>query len=198
MLKTTTLLLEELRNYSNARAKIKRMADSGELIPLVRGLYETDKNIPGYCLAASICAPSYLSFDFALSYHGLIPEAVYSFTSATFDKRKKKTFKNYFGNFTYQDIPKEVYPYGILLKEENGYYFQVATPEKALCDKLYSVSPLYTLKALKVFLFEDIRIDETELEKLNQEDIFELAKLYGSVNVKLLSKYLRGKNEHSN
>ena len=195
MLKTTALLIEELRNYANAPNKIKRMADRGELISITKGLYETDKNIPGYYVAASIYGPSYLSFDFALSYYGLIPEAVYSFTSATFDKHKRKEFKNYFGTFTYRDVPKAVYPYGILLKEENGYYYQIATPEKALCDKLYSVAPLYSLKILKAFLFEDLRIDETEFAKLNKEDIFELAGLYGSTNVKLLAKYLGGKNE---
>ena len=195
MLKTTALLLEELKNYSNGPNKIKRMADSGELIPITKGLYETDKTVPGYYLAASIYGPSYLSFDFALSYYGLIPEAVYNFTSATFGKRKQKEFTNYFGTFTYRDIPKAVYPYGILLKEEKGYCYQIATPEKTLCDKLYTVEPLYTLKALKAFLFEDLRIDEKEFAQLNKKDIFELAKLYGSTNIKLLAKYLGEKNE---
>ncbi len=195
MLKTTALLLEELKNYANGPNKIKRMADSGELIPITKGLYETDKTVPGYYLAASIYGPSYLSFDFALSYYGLIPEAVYNFTSATFGKRKQKEFTNYFGTFTYRDIPKAVYPYGILLKEEKGYCYQIATPEKALCDKLYTVEPLYTLKALKAFLFEDLRIDEKEFAQLNKKDIFELAKIYGSTNIKLLAKYLGEKNE---
>ena len=195
MLKTTALLLEELKNYANGPNTVKRMADRGELIPITKGLYETDKTVPGYYLAASIYGPSYLSFDFALSYYGLIPEAVYNFTSATFGKRRQKEFTNYFGTFTYRDIPKAVYPYGILLKEGKGYCYQIATPEKALCDKLYTVEPLYTLKALKAFLFEDLRIDEKEFAKLNKKDIFELAKLYGSTNIKLLAKYLGEKNE---
>ena len=43
-----------------------------------------------------------------------------------------------FGVFTYRDVPIEAYSEEILLKEENVYSFQIATPEKALCDKLYT------------------------------------------------------------
>ncbi|MFA7674404.1 MAG: hypothetical protein WCY62_11190, partial [Clostridia bacterium] len=69
MIKTTAILYEELKKYTNPAAKIQRLVDSGELIPVIRGLYETDKNIPGYYLASSIYGPSYLSFEFALAYH---------------------------------------------------------------------------------------------------------------------------------
>lgn len=42
MIKTTAILRNELKEYVNPTAKIRRLVDSGELIPLVRGLYETD------------------------------------------------------------------------------------------------------------------------------------------------------------
>ena len=89
---------------------------------------------PGYLLAASIYGPSYLSFDFALSYWGLIPEAVFSFTSATFDKKKRKQFVTPFGLFTYRDVPRKAYPFGIQILNEGDYSFFIANPEKALCD----------------------------------------------------------------
>ena len=70
------MLLQEYRSYANPAAKIARMVKSGKLTPIIRGLYETDASVPGYCLSGVIYGPSCLSFEFALSWHNLIPEAV--------------------------------------------------------------------------------------------------------------------------
>ena len=56
-----------------------------------------------YLLAGSIYGPSYISFEFALSYYGLIPEAVHVVTCASFEKKKKKTYDTIFGTFTYRN-----------------------------------------------------------------------------------------------
>ena len=53
-------------------------------------LLEIAKFVAYYYLADSIYGPSYLSFEFALEYHSLIPKAVHQFTSATFEKNRKK------------------------------------------------------------------------------------------------------------
>lgn len=94
MIKTTPILLNDYSSYSNPMMKIKRQVNNGNLIPIIRGLYETDHTIPGYCLARIIYGPSYLSFEFALAWHNLIPEAVYTYTSAIYLKKKKKEYKN--------------------------------------------------------------------------------------------------------
>lgn len=75
------MLLDEYRDYHAPANKLSRMVSGGELIPVVKGLYETDAAISGYLLAGSIYGPSYLSFEFALSEYGLIPEAVYIYIS---------------------------------------------------------------------------------------------------------------------
>lgn len=182
----------KFRDYVNINAKIRREIKSGKLIEIARGLYETDANTSGKYLAGRIFGPSYLSFDYALASHSLIPEAVYrAYTSATFQKRKAKQYQNPFGVFTYRDVPPEVYPLGILLREENGYSYQIATPEKALCDKLYSISPVKNLSELRALLFEDLRIDEQEFWKLNMSALNELAPLYRSTNLNLLVKFIR-------
>ena len=85
------MILEELRDYANPADKLSHMVKRGEYFPIVRGLYETDRTVPGYLLAGSIYGPSYISFEYALSYYGLIPEAVYTVTCATFEKKKKKS-----------------------------------------------------------------------------------------------------------
>jgi hypothetical protein len=191
MIKTSSILLNEYKHYLNPKDKIRRLSLNGELIPIVRGFYETDKSTPGYYLASTICGPSYLSFNFALAHYGLIPEAVYEFTSATFGKNKSKIFKNYFGVYSYRDIPMAVYPYGIKIIEEKGYVYQIATPEKALCDKLYTISPIKNQRELEKWIFDDMRIDEIAFNGLNKEDIISICNLYHSTNLNLLEKYLR-------
>lgn len=193
MIKTTNILLEELKGYACPNHKIGRMVKDSELIPVVKGLYETERSTSGYLLAGSIFGPSYLSFDFALCMHGLIPEAVYTFTSATFDKKKKKQYETPFGLFTYRDVPQDVFPYGVKVCEEGDYIYYIATPEKALCDKLYTMKPVKNMREIETLLFQDLRIDELEFLKMNYEDIMELAEMYHSKNVILLSNYVRRK-----
>ncbi len=180
------------KNYANIKNKISREVKSGRLIPVVRGIYETNPNISGKYLAGKILGPSYLSFDYALAVYSLIPEAVYNtYTSASFNKRKKKSFENHFGTFIYSDIPAKVYPLGILLYEEDGYSYQIATPEKAICDKLYSLPPVKNLTEFSHLLFDDLRIDETEFNKLDKDILEELAPLYHCSNLKFLVKFIR-------
>ena len=183
------MIINSLSEYSNPKMKLKRLVKSGKFFPIVKGLYETDEHSAGYLLAESIYSPSYLSFDFALSFHGLIPEAVYTYTSATFEKRRKKFHSTSFGNFYYRDVPYAVFPLEIRILQEDGYYFNIASPEKALCDKVYSVSPVHSLKGIAELLDGDLRIDYSELEKLNFNTVNEIAPLYHSSNVNLLAKF---------
>ena len=92
MINTTAMLLQKYHTYANPAAKIARLVKNGNLIPIIKGLYETDQFTPGHYLAELIYGPSYLSFEYSLSWHGLIPEAVYVYTSATCGKKKKKQY----------------------------------------------------------------------------------------------------------
>ncbi len=125
---------ELLGGLGDKRGKIARMIHSGELVQLRRGLYATRRDLNPYCLAATIYGPSYISFETALSFYGLIPEAVYEITSATL--RRPKEFVNPFGRFRYHAIPKTVYPVGIEQRIESGIPFAIASPTKALCDRI--------------------------------------------------------------
>lgn len=191
MIITNDMAKYKLNNYSNKNNKISREIKKGKLFKIITGLYETDPNTPGYLLASSIYGPSYISFDFALSYYGLIPERVSTITCATFNKKKRKQYNTKFGVFTYKDVPSSAYPEEILLKQENNYSYQIATKEKALCDKLYSLKPLKNLSNLENMLFNDLRIDIDEFKKINIKKIEKLSNLYHSTNVALLLKYLR-------
>ena len=127
MIITNNIAKSNLKEYSNKNNKISREIKSGKLFKIVTGLYETNPNIPGYLLASSIYGPSYISFEYALSFYGLIPERVSTITCASFDKKKSKQYNTNFGIFTYRDIPKDAYPEEIILKTEDNYSYQIAS-----------------------------------------------------------------------
>ena len=191
MIITADIYKQSLKDYSNKNTKLSREVKAGKLFKIINGLYETDPNTPGYLLAGSIYGPSYISFEYALAYYNLIPERVSTITCATYHKRKKKKFDTSFGVFTYRDIPDLAYPEEIIIKTENNYSYQIATAEKALCDKLYTLSPLNNYDTLKNMLFNDLRIDEEEFQKLDVDKVEKLSSLYHSTNVTLLAKYMR-------
>ena len=191
MIKTTSMLLEELKEYASPKTKLARMAKNGECFPITRGLYETDPDVPGYLLAGSIYGPSYISFEYALGYYSMIPEMVYTVTSATFDKKKKKKYKTVFGVFTYRDVPAKAFPLGIRLLQEGDYFYRIAEPEKALCDQLYTFSPVPNTKALLQILTEDLRIEEAELKKMSLDKICKYGEAYRNSNIRKLYSLLR-------
>ena len=191
MIKTTAMLLEELRDYASPKTKLSRMVQKGECYQITKGLYETERNVSAHLLAGSIYGPSYISFEYALSYYGLIPEAVYTVTSASFEKKKKKRYDTIFGAFTYRDVPSAVFPLFIELKHEGDYWYRIASPEKALCDELYIMRPVKNTRELASMLFEDLRIEESALSKLNRETVAELCEKYHTTNTKKLPTLLR-------
>ena len=191
MIKTMDMLLEELREYASPRSKLSRMAKNREIFPIVKGLYETDKGTPGIYLAGSIYGPSYVSFEYALGHYGLIPGAVYTLTCATFEKKKAKKYETPFGTFTYRDVPSEAFPLALTLVNENGYYYRIATPEKALCDMLYTLRPTANAAELHTMLNDDLRIEDSELRKLDAALVAELSEHYHTTNVKRLCTLLR-------
>ena len=89
MIKTIDMLLYEYRDYSNIYNKIAVEEKNNNLIKLKRGLYETNKDADPFTIANVLLSPSYISFETALAYYGMIPEMVYAIKSASFKKNKK-------------------------------------------------------------------------------------------------------------
>lgn len=191
MVKTTAMLMQELSEYANPLSKIRRLAKEGKLTPIIKGIYETDPSVPGYCLSGVIYGPSYLSFEYALSWHDLIPEAVYTFTSATCGKKKKKKYETPFGVFTYRDVPVSVFPYGTEVRIENGYSFMLASPEKAVCDLLYTLPPCANRMEMRQLIFDDFRVDMNAFINLDLDAMSVIAGLYHSTNHRLLISMIR-------
>jgi predicted transcriptional regulator of viral defense system len=196
MIKTASILLDELKTYYNPRAKIHQLVKSKNLFPVVKGIYETVVTTPGYYLANAIYGPSYLSFEFALAFHNLIPEMVYTYTSATCEKKRRKQYITTFGTFTYRDVPVNAFPFEKTIYQENGYSYIVANPEKAICDFLYAQASCANRNELKQLLFEQTRIEYPTFQNLDKAKLLELANLYNTRNHKLLIAWLRRLTEN--
>ena len=129
-----TSMRHALRGIADQRGKIARLLENGALISLRRGLYASRRDLDPLSLAGSIYGPSYISFETALAWHGMIPERVTEILSATI--KRAATFENDFGHFRYLAIPKSVYPAGIHRMMNSDLPFLIASPTKALADRI--------------------------------------------------------------
>ncbi len=195
MVKTIDSLLYEYKDYSDIFKKISSEVRKKNLIKLKRGLYETNKEADPFTIANILLSPSYISFETALSYYGMIPEKVFVVKSASFKKNKKKEYKNDFGMFLYQDINSKAYPYDINEIEIDGSKVLIASKEKALLDLLSVISPRNNKKELLNLLFQDLRIDEVIFEELDKEKVIKLCDLYSSKTLQILKKYLEDRHD---
>lgn len=171
------VMLDMLKDYKRPNDKISELIKSGELIALKKGLYipgiETDLKGPDLFLIANhLWGPSYVSLESALSYWGLIPERVYEVSSITIKLSKK--YKTPRGRFSYRVMPSPYYSFGtISIELSPGQVAIIATPEKALCDKILTTAGLAlrsTTQTLR-FLLEDLRIDKESLRKLKLKEL---------------------------
>lgn len=133
---------------------------------------------------------TYFSFDFALSFHGLIPERAYMYTSAIESHAKTSRKKKRTGKYLYMDIPEEAFECGVNLIYEGEGQIRIASPEKALCDKLYMMGRVRNLREMGELLEYELRIDMEMLPNLNLNIIRKLSRLYPSENVKLLGEFI--------
>lgn len=179
--------------YSNINQKISLENKKGNLIRIKKGLYSDNLNNDKLLISNVCYNPSYISFEYALFYYGLIPEYVHMITAACFGKKNNKKYYVENLTFEYRSIPNDVFSYGVnYLKNELGIRYKIASKEKALCDTLHSKYPVRSIKNLKILLFEDLRIDEDEFLKLDFKFIIEIAPLYHSNTMLILKKYLGG------
>jgi hypothetical protein len=168
------LLVSILKDYERPNDKIYQLAKEGIIQSIKKGLYvagpalNIERKPEPFLLANHILGPSYVSVETALSHHGLIPERVYEIASMTTQAPRK--FNTPLGTFTYTRLPLPYYAFGIRSEKlADDQYAMVASPEKALCDKIITTSGLLlrSRKAAKEFLIENMRMDENILRQLD-------------------------------
>jgi hypothetical protein len=82
---------------------------------------------------------------------------------------RSKKFKNQIGTFQYITVNEDYYSIGIRQEMMEKYTFLIASPEKALCDMITATPRLYlqSIKAVAVYLEDDLRLDIMALREIN-------------------------------
>lgn len=150
------------------RNNLTRWINKGLLVRLKQGYYSfpeyKNKADFYYYVANQIYKPSYISLHTALSFYGMIPEAIVKITSVT--SLKTAIFNNDFGVFSYKTIKSDLIFAYDLITHQNNTVIKIAQPEKALLDLLYlypfynTVEELLALRLDEDFLQEDLDISK--------------------------------------
>ena len=190
------VLMGCLSRYRKPRDAVTRLLSNGRIVRVKKGLYCFGKAyrrapISREHLANLIYGPSYVSLDYALSYYGMIPERVHSITSMT--TRRSRSFDTPLGLFSYRTLPDSKYSVGAILDSAGGTSFMIASPEKALVDKVWTDRRFSggRLSDYEDYLTDDLRIGQSELDRLDREALHIIAESYGSVKVNNLVSFLR-------
>ncbi|MFH1610741.1 MAG: hypothetical protein ABIA91_02510 [Patescibacteria group bacterium] len=156
---------------------IKTYTQKGLFKKLRNGLYIlSDIPYNHYLIANKVYNPSYISFETAFSFHKIIPETIYSITSAT--PKTSREFDVLNNHYVYRKIKKNVYTGYSVIKYLNETVL-MAEAEKALADFLYFVDlgkqemsyerlDLSNIKKNKFFKYIDL-FNRKSLNKLAKE-----------------------------
>jgi len=130
---------------------IKKLIKAGVLIRIEKNKYLLkNAKFSDFALANFLYQPSYISFESALNFYGILSQFPYEISSATARKTTKKEFEDKV--FTYTRIKRDLF-WGY---EKKG-SFIIAFPEKALADQLY----------LSAKGYKRINLDEYDLEGIS-------------------------------
>lgn len=186
-----------LSAYRRPNDKISELVSKGFLVPLRRGLYVLGaslRDVP-VCMplvANHLLGPSYVSLEFALNWHGLIPEGVFDVSSVTL--KRSRMFSTPLGRFSYTHLSSGVYAMGFRMEQGgHGESFLMASPEKALCDLVMLTRhfPATSVSSMQTWLVEHQRMDEDRLRSLDLTVIRQCASVgYKSRQLGLLAAVL--------
>ncbi|MBE0674166.1 MAG: hypothetical protein IH591_05860 [Bacteroidales bacterium] len=169
-----------------SRNNLVRWTSQGLLIRLRQGYYTFPEYLSmadySFYFANRIYRPSYVSLHSALSFYGIIPEAVTQITSIT--SLKTASFTNRAGIFTYRSVTEDLM-FGYNTRPmADGHSLLIATPEKALTDLLY-LYPFYN----SVSEMEELRLDDYFLhEELDRDLLLEYS---SRINNKALDRRIK-------
>ena len=175
--------LRETLNIENTDSffkLVKRLLDGEVISKIERGKYVL-KNYSGseFLLANFIYEPSYVSFESALSYHGVLSQFPYEVTSATIKQTRTKEFGG--RQYSYYKIKKDLF-WGYT-KNDN---YLVADREKALTDQMYFAS-----KGIKKAYLEEYDLSMLNRKKLESYIVKYPPTRQFKESVETLTRYLK-------
>lgn len=154
---------------------LTRLTKEGVLVRMKRGVYGvfTD-TLDLKKIGSEIYFPSYISFETALSYFGILSQIPYTVTFATLRGSKKITVGG--SEIEYSHLKKDLF-FGYNLS--NGIY--IAEKEKALLDELYMIARGK----------RSINIEELDLREINKDKLYDYASKFPKYTYKLIRKLKR-------
>ena len=197
------VLSEALKEYAYPRDKISDLLKKKVIIRVKKGLYifgETlrEKPVSRELLANLIYGPSCISLDYALHFHGLIPERYEAVTSICLGRSRR--FSTPFGLFLYRSVPSAAYNMGIMrIEADQETIFLMASPEKSLADKIVAErgSPISSQKDMQAFLIQDLRIELNTIRNLDPLRIADFSFSYRSRKLRLLVDLIKRLKRHN-
>jgi len=173
----------EGHSRKNQNDMIQRAVSWGWLQRIKRGLYIigppfSNENVSQFELAQHIYGPSYISMQSALSYHQMIPEAVYATVSVT--AKRSREFDTPLGLFLFHHTPITSFYSGVERVREGRATYLIASPLKALGDYIYVSKNEYKSVAQ---IENDLRIDQNILLAQPPSQLKLLEQSYGSKRV---------------
>lgn len=161
---------------------INRALKNNEIFRLKKGVYilasnwrRTDPH--PFVVASRLYSPSHISLESALSFHGLIPEAVFQVASVT--TRRRQVFDTPMGYFTFDTVPSSTPRAGVKAHRFDGDLWAfIAEPVRALADMIYlNKTVSWSADGLR-WLVESLRIEESDLEDLSFGDLDEMTESF--------------------
>jgi predicted transcriptional regulator of viral defense system len=172
----TTADLEKITGLdrNSLYVALERWVSGGIIERVAQGIYiSMGSLVSPETVASQIYIPNYLSFESALSKHGVLNLIPYIVTFATTRKTRKYTIQE--KEVEFRQIAPQLF-FGYEMK--NG--VNIASPEKAFLDQIYFVS---RGKAT-------LDIDELDLEKLSTKILEEYSKQYPTYVLKTMEKII--------
>ena len=165
---------------------VKRALASGDLIKVRRGLYIPSEKYRRFrvserVLSQKIYFPSYLSFEYALSLHGLIPDIIQRVLCAS--DCRSRVFKTPVGIYEYFHVPVKPFFHGVeRRRDQSGEGYLIAGPERAICDLIYKRKLKWKNLSL---ITEGFRIEMGALCKLNKKLLIDISDNFSGKSVKI-------------
>lgn len=170
---------------------MQRALEWGWLQRIKRGLYLIR---PPFCserpsfyeIAQHIYGPSYISMESALSYHQMIPEAVYATVSAC--AKRSVELETPLGLFLFHHVPLKHFYEGVDIIQNNHNVYLMASPLKAIGDYVYVKKKNYSSL---LDIQKDLRLDIEILAQQSRDLLCLLEDHYPCRRVRTLYTMLR-------
>jgi hypothetical protein len=169
----STVVINLFPNATQGARKlfVNRALSHNEILRLKPGVYCLSPDLRRthphpFVVAAILLSPSHVSLESALSYHGLIPEAVFQVASVT--AHRSRTFTTPMGRFEFHRVPCREPRAGVRAKRlDHDTWAFVATPLRAIADLVYLRKSVSWDRDGLRFLTDSMRMDETDLRAMS-------------------------------